>query len=74
MPETTCCVPGCSRKGRHRFPKDILRRKTWVYAIKRGETKYESWSPKTFSYICDNHFKTDDYHSLTYAGKNIDNA
>ena len=71
MPETTCCVPKCSRKGRDLFPSDISRRKMWVHAIKRGETKYGSWSPKTYSYICENHFIPDDYNSLTYAGKKI---
>ena len=42
MPETTCCVPGCSLKGRHVFPCDVSRRKTWVHAIKRRKTSMKA--------------------------------
>ncbi|XP_052788486.1 uncharacterized protein LOC128223234 [Mya arenaria] len=68
MPETTCVVPFCSRKGRHKFPKDKARRDAWVHAIKRGKSKFEMWSPTKYSYICENHFTGDDYHSETYSG------
>ena len=51
MPETTCCVPFCSRKGRHMFPKDKQRRDSWVQAIRRVKSKFEKWSPSKYSYV-----------------------
>ena len=58
MPETTC-VPGCSWKGRHVFPCDVSRRKTWVHAIKGEKTSLKAGH----SYICENHFIADDYNT-----------
>ncbi|XP_052213324.1 uncharacterized protein LOC127849625 [Dreissena polymorpha] len=68
MPQTMCCVPFCSRKGRHKFPKDKQRQAAWVQAIRRVKTKFEIWTPSEYSYVCENHFTEDDYHTITYAG------
>ncbi|KAH3772028.1 hypothetical protein DPMN_173359, partial [Dreissena polymorpha] len=67
MPETTCCVPFCSRKCRHKFPKDKQRQAAWVQAIRRVKTKFEIWTPSEYSCVCENHFNEDDYHKISYA-------
>lgn len=73
MPETTCVVPNCSKKGTHRFPKDKQHKDAWIHAIKRAKSKFENWSPPSkFSYVCKQHFRADDYYGITYAGKYID--
>ena len=68
MPETCCCVPNCSNRGGHVFPSDPLRRKTWIHAIKRGETRFQSWTPSTHAVVCRAHFKSDDYLTETQHG------
>ncbi|XP_062610837.1 uncharacterized protein LOC134272644 [Saccostrea cucullata] len=68
MPETCCCVPNCSNRGGHIFPTDPLRRKAWIHAIKRGETRFQSWTPSTHAVVCRAHFKSDDYLTETQHG------
>ncbi|XP_061196585.1 uncharacterized protein LOC133204857 [Saccostrea echinata] len=68
MPETCCCVPECSNRGGHAFPSDQSRRKIWIHAIKRGETRFQSWEPKTHAVVCRAHFKADDYVTETQHG------
>jgi hypothetical protein len=69
MPEICCCVPGCSNRGRHAFPSDQTRRKSWIHAIRRGETRFQSWEPSAHAVVCRSHFKESDYYTETVHGK-----
>ncbi|KAK4320932.1 hypothetical protein Pmani_008248 [Petrolisthes manimaculis] len=62
---TQCCVPLCTNKGGHRFPKDSILRKKWIQAVKRGEHK---WKPSSRSVVCPNHFDASDYKTTTNEG------
>ncbi|KAK4317498.1 hypothetical protein Pmani_011421 [Petrolisthes manimaculis] len=62
---TQCCVPLCTNKGGHRFPKDSILRKKWIQAVKRGEHK---WKPSSRSVVCPNHFDDSDYKTTTNEG------
>ncbi|XP_062578650.1 uncharacterized protein LOC134240580 [Saccostrea cucullata] len=68
MPETCCCVPGCSNRGGHAFPSDQTRRKSWIHAIRRGETRFQSWEPSAYAVVCRSHFKESDYLAETVHG------
>ncbi|XP_062603302.1 THAP domain-containing protein 3-like [Saccostrea cucullata] len=68
MPETCCCVPECSNRGGHVFPSDPLRKISWIHAIKRGETRFQSWEPSTHAVVCRAHFKEEDYVTETSHG------
>ncbi|KAK3880942.1 hypothetical protein Pcinc_014592 [Petrolisthes cinctipes] len=63
--ESECCVPLCTNKGGHRFPKDSILRKKWIQAVKRGEHK---WTPSSRSVVCTNHFDDSDYKTTTNEG------
>lgn len=69
MPETCCCVPGCSNRGGHAFPSDQTRRKSWIHAIKRGETRFQSLEHSAYAVVCRSHFKESDYLAETVHGK-----
>lgn len=69
MPETCCCVPGCSNRGGHKFPSDQTRRKSWIHAIRRGETRFQSLEPSLHVVVCRLHFTESDYFSETVHGK-----
>ena len=67
---TCCCVKGCHNRGGHEFPKDRVRCKAWVVAIRRVEDKMgQLWWPTTSSLVCREHFKQDDYIQQTFIGK-----
>ncbi|XP_056001961.1 uncharacterized protein LOC125661824 isoform X2 [Ostrea edulis] len=68
MPETCCCIPGCSNRGGHAFPSDQIRRKSWIHAIKQGETRSQSWEPSVYAVVCRSHFKESDYLGETIHG------
>ncbi len=72
MPNTCCCVPGCSnRKGGHIFPVDKERRKAWALALKRedGKNKGKAWIPGQHHVVCKEHFLPSDYtESVTFPG------
>ncbi|XP_041979066.1 THAP domain-containing protein 1-like [Aricia agestis] len=56
MPQS-CAVPTCSTKtGGHKFPKDEIRLKQWLVAIRR-----ERYTPSYYSRVCKDHFTKDDY-------------
>ncbi|VDI44139.1 Hypothetical predicted protein [Mytilus galloprovincialis] len=65
MPFTYCCVPGCSNRGGHLFPKDGELKKKWLNAIKRNsyEEKHKEWTPSKSSVVCHDHFLQSDYTS-----------
>ena len=71
MPSTCCCVPGCSNRGGHLFPKDEQLKKEWLNAIKRNssEEKHKEWTPNKSSVVCYEHFLESDYTSMTSFGK-----
>uniref|UniRef100_A0A8W8LJC8 THAP-type domain-containing protein n=1 Tax=Magallana gigas TaxID=29159 RepID=A0A8W8LJC8_MAGGI len=71
MPETCCCVPGCSNRGGHVFPSDQLRKKAWIHAIRRGESRFQSWEPSSHAVVCRSHFQNSDYLSETVYGTTI---
>lgn len=56
MARTTCCVPGCCKRGGHGFPPSIELRKSWLQAIQR-----DGWAPKETSTVCKDHFTRQDY-------------
>ena len=60
----TCCVPKCSKKNGHNFPRDDTLRKAWIIAIKR-----DKWTPKDRSIVCRDHFLDENYTKETYHGK-----
>ena len=51
------------------FPSDQTRRKSWIHAIKRGETRFQSWEPSAYAVVCRSHFKESDYLAETVHGK-----
>ena len=60
---SSCCAPNCTNrhfKGTeikfHRFPLNEALRKRWVIASRRKD-----FLPSSASFICSEHFKTDDY-------------
>ena len=64
-----CCVPKCTGKGGHRFPKEKQLRDCWIQAVKRGEP---GWTPKPWTTVCREHFDTQDYQMETVEhSKNI---
>ena len=74
MPQTQCCVPGCKNRGGHMIPGDISLRKKWLNAIRRQETAVSklnnTWEPKSKSaVVCFEHFKPEDYISVTVHGE-----
>lgn len=71
MPSTCCCVPGCSNRGGHRFPKDAYVRQQWIKAVRREEEGGIKWKPSTSTVVCKKHFQSDDYFrsDVTYFGK-----
>ena len=71
MPSTCCCVPKCSNKGGHVFPKYVKLRKKWIKAIRRNTNKnnIQYWKPLKSSVVCKIHLKESDYISETTCGK-----
>ncbi len=63
---TECCVPLCTNKGGHKFPRDGSIAKAWLVAIRRDQ-----WNPAEHKHavVCYNHFSPDDYKDWTYTGK-----
>lgn len=57
-----CCVPKCTGKGGHRFPKKKKLRDRWIQAVKRGE---HGWTPKEWTTVCRCHFHEADYQEET---------
>ena len=68
--QMSCVVPGCKSGygtdnvyppgvGKHRFPKNPLKRKRWANAIPRSE-----WEPTDHSRICSLHFDSSDYETV----------
>ncbi|XP_069139342.1 uncharacterized protein [Argopecten irradians] len=70
MPKTCCCVPCCSERGGHVFPKEKTLRNAWISAIKRNavERKFAKWVPTKCSVVCSGHFTDADYKSETTYG------
>ena len=56
MPRTTCCVPGCCKRGGFFFPTNNDLRRAWLDAIQRS-----NWVPKENSTVCKDHFRTKDF-------------
>ena len=56
MPRTTCCVPGCCKRGGFPFPTNNELKKTWLLAIQRT-----SWIPKLNTPVCRGHFVKEDF-------------
>ena len=74
MPSTTCCVPLCSNRGGHSFPKDESRRNLWIKALKRSSDSSAGaklWTPTPSSVVCKQHFVPDDYITETVYGENV---
>ena len=71
MPSTCCCVPLCSVRGGHVFPKNVKLRNLWIKSIRRspGALKF-LWQPTEHSVVCDEHFVETDYIDVTARGKN----
>ncbi|CAC5426673.1 unnamed protein product [Mytilus coruscus] len=71
MPSTCCCVPNCSNRGGHVFPKNEKLKKKWIKAIKRNMdgNRYRLWKPSKTSVVCKLHFLPSDYKSETTCGK-----
>ncbi|KAK6165462.1 hypothetical protein SNE40_022386 [Patella caerulea] len=63
MPSTLCCVPKCSNRGGHVFPKEANLRRKWIVAIRRIQ-----WEPNKYSLVCSEHFTCNDYISATTLG------
>ena len=59
---TLCCVPNCSRRGGHQFPKEPNLRKLWIIAVRRGEP---GWEPSVSTKVCAVHFSPEDYETHT---------
>ncbi|OWF45826.1 Neprilysin [Mizuhopecten yessoensis] len=70
MPKTCCCVPYCSERGGHVFPKDERKKLLWVSAIKRNssEKQFERWVPVKSSLVCSAHFTDADHKTETTYG------
>ena len=48
-----------------RFHQIRYEKKAWIHAIKRGETRFQSWTPSRFAVVCRAHFNSDDYLTET---------
>jgi len=59
-----CVVPGCSRRGGHKFPDDGEIRSKWLVAIRR-----DKWFPNEHSRVCHVHFTDSDYCDSTSLGE-----
>ena len=77
---STCCVPQCTVRGGHAFPKNENLRDAWVQAIKRlmevhkdGKRKLVKWMPTKTSVVCKHHFVKTDYRdqNWTSSGDNF---
>lgn len=53
---TQCSAPDCKNQGRHIFPKDPKRRKSWEKAL-----RIKNFKATKHSVLCSAHFKADDY-------------
>lgn len=73
MPSTCCCVPNCSNRGGHLFPKDEKLKKIWIRAIKRNmeDNKHQLWKPSKTSVVCKLHFIPSDYISQTTCADDV---
>ena len=69
MPNCCCTVLKCSNRGGHEFPKDNIRCKAWVIAIRREEKGGKKWWPTANSIVCKRHFLATDYVETTTYGK-----
>ena len=54
MSGTTCCVPLCSQRGGHVFPKDPDQKRRWIQVIRRreGKDKRKVWQRRPSSVVC----------------------
>ena len=57
MPKTNCCVPYCSTRGGHKFPKDDHLKNRWIIAVRR-----QNWKPNEHSLVCRLHFTEEDFY------------